>query len=268
MKFSLSKYCILLFANVFSVSLAQQNSILIAADNWCPFTCENNQLPGIVVEIGAKGVASKNWLHKFQILPWVKAVRDSQRGTVAALAGASRPDGTHLVFPLEEQGLQKSCIYAPANSPLLGKISKTATIDEKLKALKGMKFGIAGGYSYGMPLDGILSSASKKTDSGIEFVESNAQNPTEELYKWLESGKIQAFVESDAVLNYTINLNHWNTKFTNVFCLEPIQVFLAFSNKFPQATEMAYAVTEETKKLRASGELKKILSKYGLVDWK
>jgi polar amino acid transport system substrate-binding protein len=242
-------------------AFSQNSAFVVGADDWCPFTCESKEKPGIVVEIGEKILKEKGFPIVYKVLAWPKAVRDSQRGTISALAGASRPDGVHLVFPLEEQGLQKSCVYFSKNFQNISSITS-------LSSLKNKKLGITSGYSYGEPLDSLLGSQAKKTESGIQFLETSAATPTEELLAWLSSGKIDAFVESDAVLNYFAQKNSWKNLPVSAFCITPISVYFAFSDKHPKAREMALWLTEGMQKMRKNGELKKILDNYGLKDWK
>jgi polar amino acid transport system substrate-binding protein len=255
------KSLLLLIAFKNSSTLAQPSTLIVGADDWCPFTCDNQEKPGIIVEIGKKILKEKGISIDYKILPWPKAVRESAQGTIHALAGASRPDGVHLVFPLEEQGLQKSCVYFPKKSKKLKSYSN-------LTELRGLKIGITSGYSYGEPLDSVLGSKSKKKESGIEFIETSNATPTEELMKWSTEGKIEAFVESDSVLNFNAQRNQWKELPTSAFCFQPIHVYFSFSDKHPNAKQLAIWLTEGTQNLRKSGELKKILYNYGLVDWK
>ena len=46
------------------------------------------------------------------------------------------------------------------------------------------------------------------------------------------------------------------------------EVFIAFSPAKKESAEYAKILTDGLKKLRETGELKKILAKYGLEDWK
>jgi len=50
--------------------------------------------------------------------------------------------------------------------------------------------------------------------------------------------------------------------------VKPSKLFIAFSPKNPKSQEYAKLLSEGTAALRASGELRKILAKYGLSDWR
>jgi polar amino acid transport system substrate-binding protein len=235
--------------------------IRVSGDNWCPFTCQNSDSPGYIVEIGQKILSKKNILLEFNLQPWPKAVRESMVGKIDALAGASRPDGSHLVFPLEAQGIQKSCIWEGKKNTQLKDISNT-------EGLRGKRIGIVKGYSYGEPIDTILSSPALKKKSGIIFEEVVSENPTLQLQILSEQGNIDGFIESDAVLHMEAKIRGWETLPREVFCISPIEVYIAFSDKNKQANQMAFWLTQGMKDIRKSGELKKILEKYGVKDWK
>ena len=49
---------------------------------------------------------------------------------------------------------------------------------------------------------------------------------------------------------------------------ESLKIYLAFSPKNPNSKDYAKLLSEGIKEMRSSGELQKILAKYGLNDWK
>lgn len=50
--------------------------------------------------------------------------------------------------------------------------------------------------------------------------------------------------------------------------VEPAYIYIAFSPNRPESPMLAQQLSDGIRELRSNGQLKKILDRYGLLDWK
>ncbi len=81
--------------------------------------------------------------------------------------------------------------------------------------------------------------------------------------------RIDAIVEADPVFWYTAKLLNKSDQFKVAGrASEPMKSFIAFSPALEESKAYAEILTRGIEKLRKNGELSRILSKYGLTDWR
>ena len=86
----------------------------------------------------------------------------------------------------------------------------------------------------------------------------------------LRNKRLDAVVEDQAVLAYTINEKNWQSHYKDAGCersVTPSGLHIAFSPKHPKAREYAKLLQDEVTAMRADGRLKALLAKYGVPDW-
>ena len=68
-----------------SVAQVQTKSLMVASDEWCPYVCDDQDLPGFLVEI-VKEIAANNAVKiKFSLMPLARALDLAQKGRVDIL---------------------------------------------------------------------------------------------------------------------------------------------------------------------------------------
>jgi polar amino acid transport system substrate-binding protein len=191
---------------------------------------------------------------KYKVVPWKRAIVEARKGNYNAIIGAFKEDAPDFVFPEEEFGMSRFAFFVKKG---------TKYKYSELKSLLKMKIGLIKGYSYGEKEDKFF----KENQKIIQYA--HGSDPLSQNIKKLLHGRItvvgedpNVFLEKAAgmgVADQIINVGDTGTA---------NKIYIAFSPKNPKSKEYAKILTEGIRKLKKSGELKKILTKYGLEYWK
>ena len=251
----------ILFHVIFLISLivystsATADTITIVADNWCPYNCEPNSLePGYGIEISEHVFEVAGHEVKYEILPWDAAIQKVREGKYNSVIGASKEDAPDFVFPEEEFGISKVVFFAKKGS---------SWRFEGLQSLSKVKIGLVKNYSYGQELDKFF----QENQNMVQYA--YGDDPYSINIKKLLEGKIDVTVEDPYVILLKAKRMGVGDQIIKVGEFGSGQkLYIAFSPVITKSKEYAAILTKGIKKLRDSGELDKILAKYGLEDWK
>lgn len=235
---------------------AAEKVISIRTDVWCPFACEPKaKNPGFMIEIVQDILKKEGYTVDYQLMPWARAIRDTKLGKYDAIIGAGRSDAPGFIFPDEPQGLTKYSTFGL-------KETNWKYLDEK--SLEGIKLGAISSYSYDDETNRLI----EKKHGSIELV--SGDEPLGQLIKMVEQKRIMAFVESPQVLSFYLKEKNIKIKLNDLGPLKENsqELYIAFSPEKKELSGLAKKISLGTVELRKTGKLKKILSKYGLTDWK
>jgi len=253
LKTTLYSLC-LSYTLVFSV---QADTITLAADLWCPYNCEpNSAQPGYMVEIVQQIFVPLGHQVRYQTVPWARAIQDTRVGRYTAILGAYRGDAPDFILPEESQGHSDQSFFVKADS------TWNYTGQESLAKLS---LGVVKDYDYGdftAYIEQYRQDASRiQMVAGQDTVLLNLQK--------LLKGRVDVILEdSNAVYHKLKTLKQTEQVRKAGEIIPPLDTFVAFSPVNPRAKEYAKILSEGMHQLRKSGELAKILSKYGLQDWR
>lgn len=234
---------------------ARAETITLRADLWCPYNCEPGQEPaGYLIDIAKAVFEPAGATIDYQLMPYDDAIEAVRAGKVTAVVGAAKKDAPDLIFTGASEGYSS---YAFASHKGSG-FAYTGP-----QSLKGKRLGMIANYTYDDALDAYIA-ANKDTPA---IVAVSGDNATQDLVMLLAQRKVDLIIESDAVLEYTIE----QMKLSNLFDLnvasDGAPVYVAFSPADPKGAEYAKRLEEGVETLRKSGKLAEILRKYGLKDW-
>jgi polar amino acid transport system substrate-binding protein len=234
------------------------DTITLVADEWCPYNCApESDAPGYMIEIARRVFEPKGHTLDYQILPWARAVQDSRAGKYTAIVGAYKGDAPDFIFPANELGQINQSFFVTTES------SWNYT---GIESLANIAIGVIKDYAYGDELDAYIGEHGSdphkvQVVAGIEALTTNIQK--------LLKGRIVAVLENENVLLYKVSQMGVQDKIRSAgIAVPPEKAYIAFSPAIPQAQEYATILSEGVAQLRQTGELSKILEKYGLQDWK
>lgn len=237
-------------------------TITLAADNWCPFTCDDkSENPGFMVEIAKAAFKPYNISVQYKVISWARAIEMARNGKVTGIIGASHDDAPDFVFPSTLQGLSSMNFWVKKDSQWQF---------DSIASLGKVKIGIASDYAYGKILDQYLKVHSGATDHIQEV--NNADALSINLRK-LNAGMIDALPEDKSVISYYFSSRGlaMNIKSAGAVVdrshIEDNFLYIAFGPNNPKAKYYADIMAKGMHDLRKSGELKKILDKYQIEDW-
>jgi polar amino acid transport system substrate-binding protein len=231
-----------------------QKIISLEADYWMPFNGDGKAETGYMIDIAKAVFEPKGYQVTFTVTPWARAVADTRSGKANAVVAAGVDDAPDFVFPKEEQGLGVQTFYVKAGSPW-----KYSGVE----SLKGLKLAVIKDYTYFPELDDYV----KASPAGL--VVTFGEDPLRDNLRLLVAGSVDVVVDATAVLAYMTNKMGIKGKVAMAGNGgSPLKMYIAFSPADPKSKVYANMLSAGTIALRKSGELKKILTRYGLSDWK
>jgi polar amino acid transport system substrate-binding protein len=235
---------------------ALADDIVLEADSWCPFNCEpGSDRPGFMVEIAQKVLGAQGHKIVYQIRPWARAIDNAKKGTTNGVIGASKADAPELVFPeneLSNYPMDSFFVKAESNWTFTG-----------VDSLSSVTLGSMLDYGYNDELLAYIKANPAKVDA------IGGDAPLESNIKKLMAGRVDVVVEAPPVFWDTVTRLGLKDKVKAAGAFPTQQaMYIAFSPANPKSAEYAKSLSDGVATLRASGELKAILEKYGLQDWK
>lgn len=221
----------------------------------CPYLCApESGRPGFLVEIARAAFEPRGYRVEVADVPWSRAIQQAKRGDIAGLVGAMRRNAPDLVYPEVEQAFTRMGFFVKRSNPwrYAGLVS-----------LRKVELGLIQDFSYG-ELDSYV-----RKHLGTDRVQPlSGQRPLLRNIEKLGLGRVSAIVEDDIVMRYKLRTLARSDELQRAGELTGENVYIAFSRKDPKAHHYAQQLSRAMVTLRESGELDRILSSYGLQDWR
>ena len=260
----MKKILLIIIIVLFHLSLSNAETVRINFDDWCPYYCPdaenskspNTEKPGYQLEIINNIFIQKGYKIKYLSLPWTRAIKEATEGRLDALLSPSRSEAPELIFPEEEIGILGWCFYTE---------KKNSWNYKDVTSLNQVMLGFLQGNDFGEEIQKYIEKNKNnrmliQPETGMDWIEKN--------FKRLAMGRITAILDEPFTLDYFIKTNNLDNQFRKAGCLESQKMYIAFSPKNPMAKKYAKLFDYGIRELRKSGEFEKILSAYGLTDWK
>ena len=233
-------------------SAARAETLTLRSDYWCPYNCTpGGEPPGYMIEIARKVFEPAGYTIDYQLMPYDEAIEAARKGEITAVVGAARKDAPDLAFTASSQG---TTTYAFASAKGSGFVYKG------VESLKGIRLGAIQDYTYDAAIDAHIAAG-----EGVTLV--SGDTATRDLVQLLADRKVDVIIEGDAVLDYTIAEMGMTNLFDLFVASEGAPVYIAFSPAHPKVAELVTLLDKGVADLRTSGELAKIMRRYGKKDW-
>ncbi|ABE54867.1 ABC transporter, periplasmic domain [Shewanella denitrificans OS217] len=238
-------------------SFSYADVVSIRADAWYPINGDaGSEKPGYMIEIAEAILTENGHSLDYQTMPWERSLTEVRAGKYDCVVGATPGDAEDFIFPEESWGAFESTFYVKK-----GNGWRYTDLD----SVKNIKVGVIGGYAYSDEFDAYV--AANKANAMVQVL--NANNALEQNIKKLNAGRIDAVVESHLVMNAKLMEMGLVDNITSAGALtESEPIFIACSPAKASSKIYSSLFSGGIQKLRASGQLKTILDKYGLTDWK
>ena len=233
------------------------NVVTIRADQWFPMNGDPKaDKPGYMIELAQAILTPHGYTVDYQLLPWKRSIRHVIQGKADCVVGAYRDENRQLIFPEEPWGIDRIDFYVTKDS------GWRFTGQE---SLQGITIGIIGGYSYGETLNQLIKDPRNKD----QFQIVSTGNALELNIRNLERGRITTTVESVYVMDAKLRELGLQNKIISAGTLAPGEpMYIACSPERATTQQYLRWFDEGTRRLRRSGELQTLMSRYGLSDWK
>lgn len=240
--------------------VSRADTLVLAADLWCPYNCEpDSNKPGFMVEIAREVFAGQGIKVDYRLMPWRRALQSTREGEFDAVIGATLKDAPDFVFPSLEQGEMRTGLWAMPGATWRY---------QGVSSLSDVVLGVSAGYSYGSQIDAYIADPRNANYIHVLF----GTEPLEQGLRMLRAGRIDVMVEDESVFSYYTEAHPAGVPYINAGIIDNPQadtkVYIAFSPSKPESARLAQTLSEGIAELRASGELSSILQRYGLRDWR
>jgi polar amino acid transport system substrate-binding protein len=246
-------------AFVLASGYASAQTIVVAADAWCPYNCEPKaKNPGYVVEILRSAYSAKGISVDYRVLPRTRALLDTQSGKVGAVIAANEKEATEyqLITGDEPIGMARGCVFVPSSSSF------------KYRAIKDLdgltSVGVVGGIVYQHAFGDWL----RRPENRPKIHEVFADDASARRAAMMIRGRLDGIFEDYTEMAYVLETKGLQSQIVSAGCQNPSPLYVAFSAKHPRGRELVAALDLEVRKMRKSGSIQEILTKYGLEDWK
>nr|CRH05460.1 putative ABC transporter, periplasmic domain [Candidatus Magnetococcus massalia] len=233
--------------------LLDQDVITLVADEWCPYNCaENAQMPGYLVEIARAAFAFKGRKVEYKVMPWSRALKLVNINYIHGALGAVPEEAPYLHYPRLSLGFSEDVFLTQkANNWRF----------EGPRSLLGMHIGLTKDYFYGEMLETVF----RRPQVRLTYV--GGENTQNQLTLLLMADQIDAFIEDTNVIRHAARQMGMEKELRWAGQSgEQVSISIGFQ---PTALgkQLSQELDEGLERLRESGELARILKRYGLKDW-
>jgi ABC-type amino acid transport substrate-binding protein len=247
----MKKIIIILFA-LFHAQTTQAETIKIAAIDWCPQICINEESPGYTVDLIKKIFKDSEYTVDIDIFPWTRAIKYVTEGRYDALLAPAKKEAPHLIFPDFPVGYQQMCFFTDV---------KNTWQYQNEQSLQGMQIGIATDTSI-EELNGYI----QKHPEHFQFQPYHERFIAQNVRKVFKK-RIDAFIFTNNTTLYELKKEKLNNKIRNAGCVSKAEIFIAFTPVPPKKTQVTKVINyfnERMAILIKSGDITKIHHKYGI----
>lgn len=189
-------------------------------------------------------------------MPWSRAIEWVLAGKSDGIIGVGKKEVPQLVFPTQELGIANHAFFTKKDSNWQY---------SGITSLHDIALGVIQDYSYG-ELDNLYLNNPNIKTKNIHVV--GSVNGLKQNIGKLERNRIDALIEDENVFNFFLQENQIKNNFRESGVGSTENIYIAFSPVKPKAQKYAQLLSQELKKMRANGQLNKILKKYNLQDWR
>ena len=232
--------------------------VTLRADPSCPSNCEpGSDHPGYDVELAEKIFGKAGYKVDYKLLSWSRTLVEVRKGAIDGFVAGIKTDAPDFIFPEEPGGVMVTGFAVRKDSGWRW---------DGVKSLDGKVLGYIPDYQYFPELKTYIdaNTADAKKVQGIAMM-----NATQLNLKKLSIGRVDVVCDDSSVLEYYIKVMGLSDKVVLAGGAgDVIPSYIAFGPTNPRAHELAAIWDAGIKRMRASGELKAVLDRYGVPDWK
>jgi polar amino acid transport system substrate-binding protein len=240
-----------------SVKANQVKTLVVSSDEWCPYVCYDDALPGFLVEV-VKEIAEANQINvKFSLTPLARGLTLIQQGKVDILLALTSQHITD--YQLQQSKFSFGGLY----NDFYIKVGQQWYFKDmnhlKDYLTKGAILGTINGYKYGEEIDLLLK------ENQAHVFSASGNSPLIKQLEMLKMGRVDILLDSRFSVQYQLNkLQEKEIVYAGTQGnFTPL--FLGYSSSLSQ--EIITVFDQGLITLRQSGKLARILEKYGVADW-
>lgn len=233
---------------------AKAETLVIAADIWCPINCAKDAAqPGVFIELAQRIFAEQGIKVEYRVTNWARALHDTRLGKINAVVGAGVSDAPDFMFTQHAPGISKTCFYAKVDS---------AWRYKDASSLHGSVLGAINSYSYGKDINAYI--AKHKTNTEVVQLASGDQALTINVQKLLRD-RVDVIIENSWVMDAYLTRTKQLDKLKLVGCrAQNVPIYLAFSPSLASSQRYVKIFEKGLARYQRTGQLDALYKRYGI----
>lgn len=229
-----------------------EQTIKIAAIDWCPQICPKQRQQGYVIELIKQVFKDSPYHLRIDYFPWSRAIKNVLTGQYQALLAPAKAEAPQLRYPHTPVGQQAMCFFTKNDSQWRY---------DGVSSLKDKQIGIA-----------IDTSIEELNDFVERHPEQFQYQPYHERYitqnaKKLDKNRIDAFLFTYNSTRYELTQNGIWHNYRSAGCVSSADIFLAFTPEQGQSHQVSEQMTFFDMKMEQMNHTlikEQLLDLYGL----
>lgn len=229
---------------------------VVAPAYWCPLSCEAGQgRDGFSVDIARAALAREGIRMEYANLPYNRALAEVRKGGAAdAVLPAMRDEAPDFIFATEPAAILQYCFYVEQDNPWRFK---------GIESLEGVSFVASAGYRYGEAIDAHIA---RHEGEAVSLL--TGELLPNRMIRMVLAKRVDAMLDDVSLVGHALGSTPERDRLQQAGCLsETFPSFLAISPTRPDAEVFTRKFDRGLQALRESGELRRILTRYGVEDW-
>lgn len=230
-----------------------RQSVVIAADPWCPHNCETgSDHEGYMIDIAREAFGLAGIDVEYVNMSWARALQQARDGYVDAVVGALPGDAPDFVFPEAAIGYSTIALYThPDNHWQYSGIDSLSQLT--LLAING--------YAYSPELDSYIA---RYQDNPERVWVLSGPAPLSRAIELLHQRRSDVFPEDRYVMQWQLEQDGSAESLRMATVIHESPLYIAFSPVGSDSPELAAILSEGARALQSSGRVTEILARYGL----
>ena len=233
--------------------------INIAVGDFCPYQCDPKKEDGkigFMSELTEAIFTKEGHTVNFTTLPFRKSVKKTEEGQYDAVVCNIGHSKT-LLFSKQRIGALEQTFFVKKGNPWRY---------EGIASLESVVIASVIGYDLSSFSPEYEAYLQKKQDTNaVQYI--GGENFILRNAKKIQAGRVTTYNEDAGLFNYVTMKAGINDEFSTAGVLGANSLYMGFSSKNPNASKYIDIFDRGIRALRKSGELKSILTSYGVKDW-
>jgi polar amino acid transport system substrate-binding protein len=244
---------------IFSSTSLYAETLNIAVHEFCPYLCDaakEEGKEGFVVEI-IRAIFEPAYTLRFHRVPYVRGIRLTEQGEYHGMPMLNSQSSQEIHLSKELIAILVQNFYVKKGDPWRY---------EGVASLENIIVGTVIGYNYS-PVDREYEAYLRKHRYTDKVDYTGGVGASLANLKKILAGRIRTFNECSYLVDYLGMTAGITGQLEVAGTLGVLDNFMGFSPKHPNAQVLVGRFDEGIRKLRESGQLNRILDRYGLEDW-
>jgi len=241
----------LLLTSTGSNATEQTSPLVLAATDWCPYSCSDSPHGrGIVADYLTEVFEQAGIALDIRFLPWSRALVAANTGIVDGLLTAVAEEAPQLLLPKTATMFYQDCFFVKA--------SDSWYFDGE-ESLHNIRLAYIKDYGYNEPVNSYLLNPPQQA----RFFEVTGADPSLRLIRLIHAGRADALIEEKRVASWAnARLNSSNQQLKQAGCLEGNPIYVALNPQKPHSTKIIKLLNEVLQRPDNLRRLEQLTQRY------